>query len=137
MNTVNLIGRITRDPITSRTQGREPLCVARFSLAIDRPPKKDGKKETDFPNVVAFGRQAENVERFLKKGDMIAVEGRLQTGSYEKDGVTVYTTDVIANRVEYLVWGKDRSEVKTEAPVRNREEDVQSTFEMLNEEVPF
>ena len=137
MNCVQISGRLTKDPMTSWTQGREPMCVARFNLAIDRPPKKDGKKDTDFPSVVVFGRQAENAERFLKKGDMVAIEGRLQTGSYEKQGVTVYTTDVIANRVEYLVWGRDRSEAKSEAPARSRDEDIQDMFEQLDSEVPF
>ncbi len=108
MNSVVLIGRLTRDPevrYTAETQ----MAVARFSVAIDRPTRS-GEKQTDFPNVVVFGRQAENCERFLKKGRLVGVQGRIQTGKYtNKDGVTVYTTDVIANNVEFLDWG-DRSE---------------------------
>ena len=110
MNSVSLIGRLTRDPdvrYTAETQ----MAVARFSIAIDRPPRRDGgEQQTDFPNIVVFGRQAENCERFLKKGRLVGVHGRLQTGSYtNKDGVKIYTTDVVADRVEFLEWG-DRND---------------------------
>ena len=100
MNHVSLIGRLTRDP-EIRYSG--DLAIARFSLAIDRPPKRDGTKETDFPNIVVFGRQAENCEKYLHKGRMAAVEGRI---SYtNRDGVKVYTTEVVAQRVEFIDWG--------------------------------
>lgn len=103
MNHVVLIGRLTRDPEV-RYSGE--MAIARFSLAIDRPPKRDGTKETDFPNIVVFGKQAENCEKYISKGRLVAVEGRIQTGSYtNKDGNKVYTTEVIANRVEFLDWG--------------------------------
>lgn len=103
MNHVVLIGRLTRDP-EIRYSG--DLAIARFSLAIDRPPKRDGSKETDFPNIVVFGRQAENCEKYISKGRLVAVEGRIQTGSYtNKNGDKVYTTEVVANRVEFLDWG--------------------------------
>lgn len=103
MNSVVLIGRLTRDPevrYTAETQ----LAVAKFSLAID-----DGygeKKKTNFPNIVAFGKTAESCEKFLSKGRLVCVQGKLQTGSYKnKEGATVYTTDVVADRVEFLEWG--------------------------------
>ncbi len=109
MNNVVLIGRLTRDPevrYTSETQ----MAVARFSVAIDRPTRSGGEKQTDFPNVVVFGKQAENCERFLRKGRLVGIQGRIQTGKYtNKDGATVYTTEVVANNVEFLDWG-DRSE---------------------------
>ena len=103
MNSVSLIGRLTRDPDVRYT-AESQMAVARFSIAIDRPARRDGgEQQTDFPNIVVFGRQAENCERFLKKGRLVGIQGRLQTGSYtNKDGVKVYTTDVVANRVEFL-----------------------------------
>jgi single-strand DNA-binding protein len=108
MNHVSLIGRLTRDPEV-RYSG-DQMAIGRFSIAIDRPPRRDGTKETDFPNIVVFGKQAENCERFLKKGRLVGVQGRLQTGSYtNKDGATVYTTDVVADRVEFLEWGDRQS----------------------------
>ena len=100
MNTVALIGRLIKDPEVKYTAGKNPTAVARFSIAVN-----DGYGEnerTSFINIVAFGKQAENCERFLSKGRQVGITGRIQTGSYEKDGRTVYTTDVIASRVEFL-----------------------------------
>ncbi len=110
MNSVSLIGRLTKDP-DIRYTAESQMAVARFSIAINRPPRRDGgEQQADFPNIVVFGRQAENCERFLKKGRLVGIQGRLQTGSYtNKDGVKVYTTDVVANRVEFLEWG-DRND---------------------------
>ena len=105
MNNVTLIGRLTRDPEVRYTSGSQ-MAVARFSIAIDRPTRQGGEKQTDFPSIVVFGKQAENCERFLTKGRLVGIEGRIQTGSYtNKDGNKVYTTDVVANRVEFLEWG--------------------------------
>lgn len=102
MNTVILIGRLTRDPEVRYTSGTQ-MAVARFTLAIDRPVGQGKEKQADFPSIVAFGKTAELCERFLSKGRQVAVQGRLQTGSYQnKDGATVYTTDVVADRVEFL-----------------------------------
>lgn len=107
MNSVDLIGRLTRDPEVKYMAGAEPLAVARFTLAIDRPVGQGKEKQTDFPSIVTFGRQAENCERYLKKGRLVAIQGRIQTGSYtNKDGAKVYTTDVVAERVEFLEWGE-------------------------------
>lgn len=104
MNSVNLIGRLTRDPEVRYTN--DQMAIATFSIAIDRPPRRDGTKETDFPRITVFGRTAENCQKFLTKGRLVGVEGRLQTGSYtNKNGDKVYTTDVVANRVEFLEWG--------------------------------
>lgn len=104
MNSVILIGRLTRDPEVRYTS--EQMAVATFNLAIDRPPRPGKEKQADFPRITVFGKQAETCERFLAKGRMVAVNGRIQTGSYQnKDGATVYTTDVVANNVEFLDWG--------------------------------
>lgn len=103
MNKVILMGRLTRDPQITYTQGSEPLCVARYSLAVDRNVSRNTEGQTaDFPSIVAFGRNGEFAEKYLKKGMRILVEGRLQTGSYtNKDGATVYTTDVVVDRHEF------------------------------------
>ena len=109
MNSVVLIGRLTRDPEIRYTAATQ-MAVATFTIAIDRPVRAGGEKQTDFPRITVFGRQAENCERYLAKGRLVGVQGRLQTGSYQnKDGVTVYTTDVVADRVEFLEWG-DRNQ---------------------------
>lgn len=100
MNKCILMGRLTRDPDVRDTQSGN--VVARMKLAVDRRKKKDGTQETDFPSLVAFGKTAEFCQNYLAKGKKILVEGRLQTGSYEKeDGTKVYTTDVIAENIEF------------------------------------
>jgi single-strand DNA-binding protein len=109
MNQVILIGRLTRDPEVRYTG--DQMAIASFSLAIDRITRADKEKQTDFPRITAFGRQAELCEKYLAKGRLVAIQGRIQTGSYKnKEGVTVYTTDVVADRVEFIDWGdKGRS----------------------------
>ena len=101
MNNVNLIGRLTKDPQVSYTG--QQMAVAKFSIAIDRG--KD--KGADYPNIVAFGKTAELAEKWLKKGQMVGVSGHIQTGSYEKDGRKVYTTDVVADRLTIVEWNKE------------------------------
>ena len=119
MNNVQLIGRLTRDPETRYTPNQMAVCS--FTIAIDRPPK-DGEKKTDYPRITVFGRTAENCERFLSKGRLVGVSGRLQTGSYtDKNGATVFTTDVIADRVEFLERAEQRTEQKQPEPVPNTE----------------
>lgn len=99
MNKVILIGRLTIDPEV-RYSGE--TVISRFSLAVDRKYKKDGGQEADFPSVVAFGKTAEFTEKYFHKGMKIALTGRLQTGNYtDKNGVKHYTTDVIAEEVEF------------------------------------
>jgi len=106
MNSVVLIGRLTRDPEVRYTAGTQ-MAVCTFTLAIDRPVGQGQEKQTDFPRVTVFGKQAENCERFLTKGKLVGVSGSIQTGSYtNKDGQKVFTTDVVANRVEFLEWGE-------------------------------
>ena len=110
MNSVHLIGRLVRDPELRYGAGSQ-TAVCKFTVAIDRGKDRDGNDMgADFPRVTVFGRQAENCDRYLAKGRMVAVQGRIQTGSYQnKDGATVYTTDVVADRVEFIDWG-DKSQ---------------------------
>lgn len=96
MNNVTLIGRLTRNP---EIRGN----VARFSIAINRGKNKDGEDlGADYPNIVCFGKTAELVDKYLGKGRLVGISGRVQTGKYDKDGKTVYTTDIVADRVEFL-----------------------------------
>ncbi len=141
MNNVVLIGRLTRDPevrYTSETQ----MAVARFSVAINRPVRSGGEKQTDFPNVVVFGKQAENCERFLGKGRLVGIQGRIQTGRYtNKNGDTVYTTEVVANNVEFLDWGdqnKKKEKTEMESPPATNNGELPEGFEMIDDDdIPF
>lgn len=116
MNSVQLTGRLTRDPEV-RYSGE--MAIARFNIAIDRQKtQKNPDPGADFPSIVCFGKTAQLVERYIKKGRMVGVTGRIQTGSYEgKDGKTVYTTDVVADRVEFL----DRAGEEEPTPSRQSE----------------
>ena len=103
MNKVILMGRLTRDPEIRYSQGEQATAIARYSLAVDRRFRRDGDTQTaDFINCVAFGRQGEFAEKYLRKGIKIAITGRIQTGSYtNKDGQKVYTTDVVVEEQEF------------------------------------
>ena len=102
MNKVILMGRLTRDPEVRYSQGENQTAIARYSLAVNRRFKREGDPEADFINCVAFGKQAEFAEKYLKKGTKMTITGRIQTGSYtNKDGVKVYTTDVIVEEQEF------------------------------------
>lgn len=147
MNSVVLIGRLTRDPEVRYTAATQ-MAVATFNVAIDRPVRAGGEKQTDFPRVTVFGKQAENCEKYLAKGRLVGVQGRIQTGSYQnKDGVTVYTTDVVADRVEFLEWG-DRpqrnaqsqelhGEKTRQTSMAEIEPEIPSGFEPIEDDVPF
>lgn len=106
MNTVALIGRLTSDPKVMYG-GATNTAVAKFNLAVNREGKDKG---ADFINCVAFGKTAELIEKYVGKGQMLGVDGRISTGSYEKDGRKVYTTEVAVNRIEFLSKGEKKSE---------------------------
>lgn len=100
MNKVILMGRLTRDPDVRYSNGG--ATVARFSLAVDKKFKREDEEQTaDFINCVAFGKTAEFIERYFFKGTKMVLEGRIQTGSYEKEGQRVYTTDIVVEQVEF------------------------------------
>lgn len=103
MNKVELIGRLTRDPEIRYSQGENQQAIARYTLAVDRRFRKEGSEQTaDFIGCVAFGRQAEFAEKYFHQGIKIAVTGRIQTGRYtNKEGQTVYTTDVVVEEQEF------------------------------------
>lgn len=119
MNSVSLIGRLTRDPETRYTSGSN-MAVTSFTLAID------GRDKTNYPRVKVFGRSAEACEKYLKKGKQVAVEGRIETDSYtNKDGKKMSVTEVVANRVEFL------------SDQKPAEKPQQEQFEEIDEDVPF
>ena len=96
------MGRLTRDPDIRYSQGENSTAVARYTLAVDRRFRRDGDQTADFIPCVAFGRAAEFAEKYFHQGIKIAVTGRIQTGSYtNRDGVKVYTTDVIVEDQEF------------------------------------
>lgn len=98
------IGRLTRDVDArySTKQDGTQMCVARFTLAVDRKFKQEGQQSADFISCVAFGKQGEFAEKYLRKGTKVAVSGRIQTGSYtNKEGQTVYTTDIVTDEIEF------------------------------------
>lgn len=135
MNSVALIGRLTRDPEV-RYISENQTAVATFSIAINRGKDKNGQdRGADFPRVTVFGRQAENCERYLSKGRLVGVQGHIQTGSYkDKDGKNVYTTDVIAERVEFLDFGDKAAQNDAQSV----SEGVPEGFRAISDEdIPF
>lgn len=135
MNAVCLIGRLVKDPEV-RYISENTTAVATFTLAIDRFGSKE--KKTDFPRITVFGKSAENCEKYLTKGNLVGVQGRLQTGSYQnKDGATVYTTDVVADRVEFLESKKREGTEHREST--NAPSGVPDGFQAIDDDddVPF
>lgn len=131
MNSVQLVGRFTRDPEIKYSNGG--ATIARFSVAVDRRFAKEGEQTADFINIVAFGKTAEFIEKYFHKGNRIGIVGRIQTGSYKnKDGATVYTTDVIAESVEF-VERKDGNQ----PPTDQLPADFMSIPDSIEEELPF
>jgi single-strand DNA-binding protein len=140
MNNVVLIGRLTKDP-ELRYIPESQNAVATFTIAVDRPFSKD--KQADFIRITVFGKPAENCERFLTKGRLVGIQGRLQTGSYkDKNGQMVYTTDVVAEKVEFLEWGDKESgdsRFKFKAEDENQDPQIPEGFQALedDDDIPF
>lgn len=112
MNKVFLIGRLTKEPELSHTQGGMACC--QITLAVNRPKQKDKEQEADFINVVVWDKQGENLAKYQTKGNQIAVEGRIQTRNYENsEGKKVYVTEVVASNVMYLDSKKNSNEAQT------------------------
>lgn len=108
MNKVVLIGRLTKDPELKYTPG-SGNAVTTITLAVDRRFSKDGQREADFIPVVIWGKSAESTAQYMAKGRLLAVQGRIQTRSYEaKDGGRRYVTEVVAEEVKFLEWGDKR-----------------------------
>lgn len=102
MNKVVLMGRLTRDPEVRYSQSETPVAVARYSLAVNRRFRRDGEPDADFINCVAFGKQGEFAEKFLKKGLMICISGRIQVRSYDdQSGQKRWVTEVVVEEHDF------------------------------------
>lgn len=136
MNKVILIGRLTRDP---EVRQNGDTAIARYSLAVDRRFKRDNEPTADFINCVVFGKAAEFAQKYFAKGTKIAVTGRIQTGSYtNKDGQTVYTTDVIVEEQEFAESkGGSSSENTTATAKPSKNADFMNVPDTMDEELPF
>ena len=140
MNNVILIGRLTKDVELRYTQSSNAT-YARFTIAVDRQMSKEKKQEAeangqptaDFINIVVWGKQAENCQRYLQKGRNVAIQGRLQSGSYTaQDGTRKFITEVWAERVQFIEWG-EKKEDHTQ-PFGQFDE---ISFETTDEDIPF
>lgn len=139
MNNFVGIGRLVKDPELRYLQSG--VAVTNFTLAIERQMAKEKKEEArqsggvaaDFIRIVVWGKMAESCANYLAKGRLVAVQGRIQTGSYDdKDGKRVYTTDVVANQVKFLEWGDKQQSSNDTAPSYSPE-----GFNPTNDDIPF
>lgn len=115
MNKVILMGRLVKEPEVRYSQGTEPLAIARYTLAVNRRFKRQGEPEADFINCVAFGKTGEFAEKYFKKGQLVAITGRLQVRSWDKDGERRYATEVIIEEQHFAESKKDSGEGKAAA----------------------
>lgn len=131
MNKTIYVGRLTDNPDVRYTQNEKPMCIARYTLAVDRKYKKEGEPTADFIRCVAFGKNGEFAEKYLKKGTKIAVSGRTQTGSYkDKDGKTVYTNENVVEEHEFC-------ESKQQKEEQRGVDGFMNIPDGLDEELPF
>ena len=141
MNKCILVGRLTKDPETRVLQGDNGTTFTRFSIAVNRRFKnKAGVYEADFPNCICYGKTAEFVDQYFKKGMVIGVTGRLITGSYtNKDGKNVYTTDVVIEEAEFVESkssGNNKSNVSENANASS-DNGFMNVSDEIDEELPF
>lgn len=136
MNSVILSGRLTAAPEIRYTTGAEPIAIASYTLAVQRDFKNnEGNYDADFIRCTAFGKRAEFAEKYLNKGMKILVEGRLQTGSYEKDGVKHYTTDLMVNKHEFCESRSAAAATESAAPAASG---VPAGFQAVeDDDIPF
>lgn len=140
VNTVILIGRLTRDPEVRYSQGNESMAIARYTLAVDRSYRREGENNTDFIGCVAFGRNAEFAEKYFRKGTKIAITGRIQTGSYvNREGQKVYTTDVVINTQEFAGSRNEAQEPaqKGQPMPKAGEDGFMNIPDGIDDELPF
>jgi len=135
MNNVSLVGRLVRDPEIRYTDGGSS--ITRITIAVDKRFKKEGEPQADFIPCIAFGKSAENIEKFFSKGNKIGVTGRIQTGSYtNKDGNKVYTTDVIVDTWEFVESASSSPGTKASDPITDSE-DFMAIPDGIDDELPF
>lgn len=146
MNTVMLTSATVTKDTEARYNAEGAISVARTTVAVDRPYRKDraeGEQTADFPSIVAFGKTAEFLEKYGKKGQRFDIRGRLQTGSYTKeDGSKVYTTDVVVEQIEFSKGnpkenGGTSSSAPTSAPADTAVDDFMNIPDGIDETLPF
>ena len=140
MNKVVLMGRLTKVPEVRYSTGENATAIARFTVAVNRKFKNaEGNYDADFINCVAFGKSAEFIEKYFTKGNMIALSGRIQTGSYtNKDGVRVYTTDVVVEEQEFAESKSESNDKGTSPNVPNKDSNgFMNIPDDIDEELPF
>ena len=132
------MGRLTKDPDVRYSQGEKATAVARYAIAVDRKFKRDGEASADFINCIAFGKNGEFAEKYLRKGTKIVVVGRIQTGSYtNKDGKKVYTTDVVVEEHEFAESKKSAGESLPQATSHTDKDGFMNIPDGIDEELPF
>lgn len=137
MNKVIIIGRVVRDAEIRYSQGASSTCIARYTLAVDRKFKQEGQPTADFIKCIAFGKLGEFAEKYLHKGIKIAVTGRIQTGSYKnKDGNTVYTTDVVVEEQEFCESKSSNQSQGNDRP-QTSSDDFMSIPDGVEDGLPF
>lgn len=144
MNNVSLVGRLVHDPEVRYGQN-ESVSVAKFSLAVERRFKREGDPTVDFLNCTVFGKSAEFTEKYFRKGMRVAITGRIKTGSYKnKDGHTVYTTEIIVESQEIAQSKSESNESSTssnaeagKSPYGSSGDDFMSIPEGAEDELPF
>ena len=137
MNKVIIIGRVVRDAEIRYSQGESSTCIARYTLAVDRKFKQEGQPTADFIKCIAFGKLGEFAEKYLHKGIKIAVTGRIQTGSYKnKDGNTVYTTDVVVEEQEFCESKSSNQSQGNDRP-QTSSDDFMSIPDCVEDGLPF
>ena len=139
MNKVILVGRLTRDPEVRYSQGENTMAIARYTIAVNRRFKREGDPEADFIRCVVFGRAAEFAEKYFRQGLRIAISGRIQTGSYtNKEGVKVYSTEVVVEEQEFAESMAEREHTQTPASAPESSGDgFMNIPEGIDEELPF
>lgn len=136
MNRVCITGRLTKDPEVRYASGENQMCIASFTLAVNRKFKKEGEQEADFIRCKAFGKTGEFVEKYAKKGMKYDIAGRIQTGSYQnKNGDTVYTTEVVVEDIEF---GESKKAQGDSTPKEKpKEETWMDVPDDIDSELPF
>lgn len=144
MNSVELIGNLTREPELTYTANTN-TAICKFTIAINRPRRNGEDHGADYPRIVVWGRQAETCNMYLYKGSKVAIVGRIQTGSYkDRDGKTVYTTDIVAEHVEFLSRQEradrkeeDRSFTSADESFSFSADGKEYSFSAVDDAVPF
>lgn len=137
MNSVQLVGRLVRDP--EIRVGNKGTSIAIFTVAVKRKFKQENQPDADFIPCVAFGKTSEHIEKYFFKGSMIGLQGRIQTGSYDKDGTKVYTTDIMVENVEFVGSKADGNgnASTNENTKASGNDDFMNIPDGLEEELPF